>query len=50
MSFTKTFFHIPDKEQDVAIITEFIRITTIGIEAITQIYDDRRLVMFFGRK
>lgn len=43
MSFTKTSFYIPDKKQEVAVITAFIRITTIGIEAITQTYNDHRL-------
>lgn len=43
MSSTYTFIHIPDKNQDVEIIAEYIKITNIGIEAITQIYDDHRL-------
>ena len=43
MSSIRTFFHIPDKKQDVETITDFINITNIGIEAITQIYDDHRL-------
>lgn len=43
MSATYTFFHIPDTKQDVESITEYIKITNIGIEAITQIYDDHRL-------
>lgn len=43
MSATYTFFHIPDQKQDVETIAEFIKITNIGVEAITQIYDDHRL-------
>ncbi len=43
MGITLSFIHIPDKKQDIETISEFIRVTTIGIEAITQTYEDHRL-------
>jgi len=43
MSNTDTFIHILDKKQDVETIAELVKITNIGIEAITQIYDNHRL-------
>ncbi len=43
MSSSFNFINIPDQKGDLKTIAELIRITNIGIEAITQIYDDHRL-------
>jgi hypothetical protein len=42
MSVTHNFINIPDQKGDMKTLAEQIRITNIGIEAITRMYDDHR--------
>jgi hypothetical protein len=43
MSTIEAFVNIPDQKRDMETIAELIHITTIGIEAVTHIYDDHSL-------
>lgn len=40
MSITLNFINIPDQKGDIENISKFINVTNVGIEAITNIYDD----------
>lgn len=51
MSSTYNFFNIPDQKGVIESISQVIKITNIGIEAITNIYDDRMIkicIIFLG--